>query len=143
MTEKIASDHDAVETHRASLAAVGRTDRVQVALPENLSLDREDVIWLALDGEGGYARVAETLDGQPVIRHVATNRRQAREGDGDDRLGPWVDHAGLSPGDSIHLDVIEAGVAYGLRTPGTRVVYAPPGRPDASLADIARDLEPE
>ena len=141
MTERVPSDHDAVDTHRVALEAVGRTGRPRVVLPDALALSDGDVVTLALDGEGYEARVETSIEGETVLTHVADNRRLARERDGENRLAEWVADGTVSLGGSAHLDVVTADHQYGLRTPGTRVVYTATEAPNSSLSDIASDID--
>jgi len=141
MSERVPSDHDAVDTHRVPIEAVGRTGRPRVVLPDDLGLSDGAVVTLALDGDDYEARVETSIEGETVITHAADNRRLARERDGENRLVEWVADATVSVGGSAHLDVVTAGHQYGLRTPGTRVVYSATDTPDATLSDIASDLD--
>ena len=141
MADRVPSDHETVETHRVPVESVGRTDRPRVVLPEQLDFDDGDTVRLALDGDWYHAVVETNLDGEPVISHVADNRRLARERDGTNRLAEWVADSDVSLGGSAHLDVVTDGTEYGLRTPGKRVVYTATGGPDSSLSDIARNLD--
>ncbi|NLV05371.1 hypothetical protein GOC83_04385 [Haloarcula rubripromontorii] len=141
MPDRVPSDHDAVETHRVPVESVGRTDRPRVTLPDELDFDDGDTVRLALDGDRYHAVVETSLDGEPVISHVADNRRLARERDGTNRLAEWVADSEISLGGSAPLDVVTDGTEYGLRTPGKRVVYTATGGPDSSLSDIARNLD--
>ncbi len=141
MSDRVPSDHDAVDTHRVSIEAVGRTGRPRVVLPDALDVSDGSTVTLALDGDAYDATVGTTLDGDLVITHAADNRRLARERDGENRLAEWVESASVSLGGSAHLDVVTAGHHYGLRTPGTRVVYSATAAPDSSLSDIASDLD--
>jgi len=141
MSERLPSDTDAVRTHRVPLEAVGRTGRPRVVLPAELDLQDGDVIALSLDGESYHAAVRTNLDGDSVVTHAADNRRLARERDGKNRLTEWVDDADVSLGGTVHMDVITAGHQYGLRTPGTRVVYTARDPPSSSLSDIADGLD--
>ena len=141
MADRLPSDHDAVETHRATVSQVGRTGRPQVELPDAVSLDEGEVVRVALDGEAYHGRVESTLDGRRVFRRVVDNARLAREGDGENRLNEWFDGVDVQFGGSVHLDVVTDGYTYGLRTPGSRVVYAATDAPDSSLTDIARNLD--
>lgn len=143
MADRISSDHDSIETYRAPLETVGRTDRVKVVLPGDLDVASDDVIELSLDGDTYYAQVTSTLEGDLVVRRATDNRRQAREGDGENRLAAWVESADVTVGGSVHLDVVTAGHTYGLRTPGTQVVYRATEPPNDSLADIAADVDGE
>ena len=140
MSERVPSDHDAVDTHRVHIEAVGRTGRPRVVLPDGVDLRDGDTITLALDGDDYEARVETSLDGDRTVTHVADNRRLARERDGENRLAEWVAQAGVSVDGSAHLDVVTEGHQYGLRTPGKRVVYTATDAPDSSLSDIASDL---
>ena len=141
MSERVPSDHDAVDTHRVPIEAVGRTGRPRVVLPDDIALRDGDIITLALDGDDYEARVETSLDGDRTVTHVTDNRRLARERDGENRLAEWVAEAGVSVDGSAHLDVVTEGHQYGLRTPGKRVVYTATDAPDSSLSDIASDLE--
>ncbi|MDS0281970.1 DUF7112 family protein [Haloarcula onubensis] len=140
MSERVPSDHDAVDTHRVSIESVGRTDRPRVVLPD-VGLHDGDVVTLTLDGDDYEALVETSLDGDLVVTHVADNRRLARERDGENRLAEWVTDAAVSVDGSAHFDVVTEGHQYGLRTPGKRVVYTATDAPDASLSDIASDLD--
>lgn len=146
MTDRVSSDHDSIETHRAALESVGRTDRAQVVLPTEAfgpdhDIVADDVVEFALDGEIHYARIDDTLEGDLVVRRATDNRRQAREGDGENRLAAWIEETDVRVGGSVHLDVVTPGHAYGVRTPGTQVVYRVTESPEDSLADIAADLD--
>jgi hypothetical protein len=141
MSERVPSDHDAVDTHRVPVEAVGRTGRPRVVLPDGVGLSDGDVVTLALDGDNYEAHVETTLDGTLTVTHVADNRRLARERDGENRLAEWVADGTVSVGGSAHLDVVTEGHQYGLRTPGARVVYTATDAPDSSLSDIASDLD--
>jgi len=141
MSERVASDHEAVETYRVPIEAVGRTGRPRVVFPDDVGLDDGDAVTLALDGDDYEARVETTLDGDLAVTYVADNRRLARERDGENRLAEWVEDTSVTVGGSAHLDVVTGGHQYGLRTPGTRVVYTATEAPDSSLSDIASDLD--
>ena len=141
MADRLPSDHEAVETHRVGISRVGRTDRPRVELPEDIDVAAGDVIECVLDGEGFYARVETTIEGQPMVQHAADNRRLARETEGENRLVEWFADSDCSLEGSVHLDIVTAGHTYGLRTPGSRVVYTATDTPDDSLASIAEDLD--
>lgn len=126
---------------RATVSQVGRTGRPQVELPESLTLDDGDTVRIVLDGETYHSRVETTLDGSRVIRRVADNARLVREGEGENRLVTWIDDTDVPFGGSVLLDVVTDGYIYGLRTPGTRVVYTAIDAPSSSLSDIARSIE--
>jgi hypothetical protein len=141
VTERVPSDHDAVESHRVHLSTVGRTSRFQLSLPEELSCESGDVVSLSLAGDQAYAEVETTLDGEPAIRGAFPDRNLARNRDGRDEFDAWLRDAGASAGDPLVLDVLTTGYAYGLRLPGDRVVYAAPEQPDSSLQSIAKSLD--
>ena len=141
MADRLPSDHDAVETHRATVSQVGRTGRPQVELPDAVSLAEGAAVRVVIDGDEYHGRVETTLDGTRVFRRVADNARLAREAEGENRLAEWFDGLSVAFGGSVHFDVVTPGHKYGLRTPGARVVYTATDGPDESLADIARDLE--
>jgi len=141
VADRLPSDHDAVTTHRVTVSRVGRTDRPRIELPDSVDLDEGDVVECVLDGTEYHAIVETTTTGTRTIQRVADNTRLAHEGGGENRLVEWVRDADVSLDGSAHLDVVTAGYKYGLRTPGTRVVYSATDAPDDSLADIARDLD--
>jgi hypothetical protein len=105
-----------------------------------VSCGPDDRLCLSVSGTNLFTQVETTLDGEPVIRGAFETRRLARTREGTDRLGEWLDSVGLGDGDPLCLDVLTEGYAYGLREPGTRVVYAPPPEPNQSLDAIAQDL---
>jgi hypothetical protein len=139
--DRLPSDHDAVQTHRATVSQVGRTGRPQVEIPAAVDVDEGEILRVVLDGEEYHGRVETTLDDDPVIGRVTDNARLAREGEGENRLAAWFDGIDVAFGDSVHLDVVTPGHKYGLRSPGARVVYTATDAPDSSLADIARNLD--
>jgi hypothetical protein len=141
VSDRIPSDHDAVETHRVSVESIGRTDRPRVPIPDAVDLGEGDVVGLALDGDQYYTLVETTFEGDLVVTRAGDNRRVAREGEGPNRLAEWIADGTVSYGGSAHFDVVTAGEEYGLRTPGRRTVYTVTGGPDDSLSDIASDLD--
>lgn len=144
MRDAVPSDHDTIGSHRVTLSQVGPTTRLQVPLPAAVSPDAGDVVSLSLAGDRAYAAVETTLGGGPAVRGASPTRRLARcDDDEADELAPWLDRIGADAGDTLVFDVLTEGYAYGLREPGTRVVYTPPDPPDQPLADIARNLGDE
>jgi len=141
VADRLPSDHDAVETHRATVSQVGRMGRPQVAVPDSVAVDEGEVFRVVLDGEEYHGRVETTLDGDRVIRRAADNARPRPRGRGENRLAEWFDDVDVAFGDSVHFDVVTEGHKYGLRSPGNRAVYTATDGPDSSLADIARSLE--
>jgi hypothetical protein len=142
VTERLPSDHDAVESHRCHLESVGRTSRCRVPLPDGLGLADGDVIRVSLEGEAAHAHLEQTLAGDLAISAAFDNPRLARaEGEGADRLADWLTDSGLGAGDPLLVDVVTEGYALGLRRPGERVIYTAVDPPSDSLADIAQDLD--
>ena len=141
MTDRVPSDHPVVDSHRGQLEAVGSTGRAQLVLPSGVEPGVGEFVRLSLGGEREtHAEICSTLRGRRAIRAAYANRRLARTADGTDLLGAWLDAGGHGPGDTLVLDVLTEGYAYGLREPGDRVVYTPVEPPDSSLADIAESL---
>ncbi|QSG11156.1 Uncharacterized protein HSBGL_0722 [Halapricum desulfuricans] len=140
MADRIASDHETVQTHRVTLGTAGRTSRPELALPESIDASDGDIVRLTLDGRAYYALVEAGLDGTAHLRGAFENARLAREGDGENPLLDWIDDTGVEPGRSLLLDVLSAGYHYGLREPGQRAVYTVHEPPQGSLSDIADSL---
>ena len=141
MTDRLPSDHPAVDSHRVELDAVGSTGRPQVVLPPVLSCAPGDIVRLSLEGTRTHTEVVSTLRGADAVRRACRNRRLTRTGEGTDLLGEWLDNGGYEPGSTLLLDVLTEGYAYGLREPGARVFYEPTDPPDSSLTDIAESLD--
>ena len=141
--DRIAHDNDAVRTVRATLARVGRTDRPRIDLPDDDAdaFPVGEVVRMALDGRTRHARVHRGLDDGLELRGLYDNARQARTGDGRDRLPEWVADRDLAFERSVLIDVVEEGFFYGVRAPSEAAVYDVPDRPDDGLAAIARDIE--
>lgn len=141
MTDALPSDHPSMVSYRVTLEAVGSTNRPQLPLPDELDCEPGDVIRLTVDGTRSHAEVTETLRGKSAITGAYANRRMARTGEGTDICGEWLREQGYGPGETVVLDVLTEGYAYGLREPGARVVYHPVKKPNSSLADIAQSLD--
>jgi len=142
--ERLPSDHDAIDSHRATVERVGRTDRQKVVVPDAAAdaVPTDDVVQLVLDERTYHARVETDLEGRPVFKGAYATPRLARSGgDGENPLGEWVASTGVAVGDSVLLDVVTEGFTFGLRAPGDRVVYEATEPPSDSLSAIARDLE--
>jgi len=140
-SDRVPSDHGTVESHRVHLASVGRTGRLQLPLPGELSCAVDEVVGVCFDGSPHFARIGTTLDSQPALQDAYADRELARTRGGEDELGAWLEAAELSADDPLVLDVLTPGYAYGVRLPGERVVYGPPEQPDSSLTAIARSLD--
>jgi len=141
MGDRVPSDHDTVQSHRVAVESVGRTDRLRIALPDSLDLEPGAVVRLSLGGEDYHAQVEETLDGSLALSGAYANARLARDPDGsENHLASWLADTGRTAGQSVLLDVLVPGGHYGLREPGSRVVYTVREPPSESLSDIADSL---
>ncbi|WP_251341443.1 DUF7112 family protein [Haloplanus halophilus] len=141
MSDRVASDGDAVTTYRAELARSGGTRRPCLRLPEDVAPDAGDLIRLVLDGDEYHARIESDAKGA-VIRGAYDNRRLARtDGEGTNRLVEWVRGVDLEVGRSVDVDEVTPGYLYGVRVPGRRAVYSVTRRPDSSLSSIAEGLD--
>ncbi len=141
MTDRIPSDHETVTTHRVSLSSVGRTSRVQVALPDALACEPFDIVNLSLSGRNYHSQLQRAVSGDLVVMGAFENRRLARTETGENRFQQWITESGRGPGDALELDILREGFAYGLRIPGERVIYEPPEPQRSSLSDIAKSLD--
>jgi len=142
--ERLPSDHDAVDSHRATVERVGRTDRRKVVVPEAAAdaVPVEDVVELVFDETTYHSRVETDLEGTPVVTGAYRTPTLARSpADGEDHLADWLDGTGVAVGDSVLLDVVTEGFTFGLRAPGERTVYEATEPPSDSLSAIARDIE--
>lgn len=141
VTDRVPSDNPSVDSYGVTLGSVGSTNRPQLVLPAELCCERGEFVRLVTDEDRAHAEVVSTLDGSQTIRAAYPDRATARSGDGPDLFGRWLDDHDVGPGDTVVVDVLTEGYAYGLREPGERIIYEPPRRPDSSLADIAESLE--
>jgi len=139
--DRVASDGEAVTTHRARLARSGGTRRPCLRLPDEVTLDAGDLIRLVLDGDEYHARVEADAKGR-LIRGAFDNRRLARaDAEGENRLVEWVRGVDREAGQSVDVDEVTPGFFYGVRVPGKRAVYAVTRQPDTSLSAIAEGLD--
>lgn len=154
MSDRVASDGEAVTTYRARLARSGGTRRPCLRLPDEAAVDAGDVIRLVLDGTEYHARVeakerrsseSRTRSGDAggrLIRGAFDNRRLARtDGEGENRLVEWIDGTDRETGRSVDFDEVTPGYLYGVRVPGRRAVYSITRQPDSSLSSIAEGLD--
>jgi hypothetical protein len=141
VSDRVASDGEAVCTYRARLARSGGTRRPCLRLPDEAAVDPGDLIRLVLDGTEYHARVEGDADGA-VVRGAYDNRRLARaDGEGENRLTAWVRDIDRETGRSVDLDEVTPGYLYGVRVPGDRAIYRVTDRPDASLSAIAEGID--
>lgn len=141
MSDRVASDGEAVTTYRARLARSGGTRRPCLRLPDDAAVEGGDLIRLVLDGDEYHARVESDADGA-LVRGAYDNRRLARaDGEGTNRLVEWARSVDRETGQSVDLDEVTPGYLYGVRVPGRRAVYAVTRQPDSSLSSIAEGLD--
>jgi hypothetical protein len=141
---RVPSDHGSIETFRATVESVGRTDRPKVVLPEDAgeALDADEVVRLVVDDRTYHTRVDVDLDGGRELRGAFRSPTLARDPDaGEDHLAAWLAETGIETGNSVLVDVVTEGFQYGLREPGARAVYEVAEKPDDGLASIARDID--
>jgi len=139
--DRVASDGEAVTTHRARLARSGGTRRPCLRLPDEVDIDAGTLVRLVLDGDEYHARVERDADGA-TIRGAYDNRRLARaDGEGENRLVEWVRGTDRETGQSLDFDEVTPGYLYGVRVPGQRAVYTVTRQPDSSLSSIAEGLD--
>jgi hypothetical protein len=140
VTERVPSDHAALDSHRVNLETVGRTGRPRIPLPDALNHTAEDILRLSLEGREAHAQVTADLRGESGIESAYPDAQLARAGEGENRLTAWVGRHGLTAGDPLLVDVVTPGYQYGLRRPGERVVYDAVEAPDDDLSDIAEQF---
>ena len=141
MSDRVASDGEAVTTYRARLARSGGTRRPCLRLPDDVAVESGDIVRLVLDGTEYHARVESDAEGA-LLRGAYDNRRLARaDREGENRLVEWVRGTDRETGQSVDVDEVTPGYLYGVRVPGERAVYAVTRQPDASLSSIAEGLD--
>jgi len=141
VSDRVASDGDAVTTYRARLARSGGTRRPCLRLPDEAAVESGDLIRLVLDGTEYHAKVEGDAQGT-LLRGAADNRRLARaDGEGENRLVAWVRDTDRETGQSVDFDEVTPGYLYGVRVPGRRTVYTVTRQPDSSLSSIAEGLD--
>ena len=141
MSDRVASDGEAVATYRARLARSGGTRRPCLRLPDEIDIEAGTIVRLVLDGTEYHARVESDAQGA-LIRGAYDNRRLARSDDeGTNRLVEWVRDTDRETGQSVDFDEVTPGYLYGVRVPGKRAVYTVTRQPDSSLSSIAEGLD--
>jgi hypothetical protein len=132
------ADRDGTDAHGAA------TGGDAAASADGATVPTGEVVRLVLDGTTRHCRFESFGGGVRATGAFDTPDLARSPGDGENLLRAWIEDRGLSMGRTVHLDVIEAGFAYGLRAPGESAVYdAPASAPDDSLASIAEELDGE
>lgn len=137
--ERIRSDSEDVSTHDGTVVRHGAMRSQAVAVPEG-TVPTGEVLRISLGGDTHHGQFISVGDDERCLGVYATPD-MARSGDGDDRLGPWLEAAALDVGRTVHVDVVVEDFKYGFRAPGETVVYDVPARPDESLSSIAAKYE--
>jgi len=143
MTQRLPSDHPSVDSFDATVRRRGRTDRLAVVVPhrDGLQLPTDELLRLTLEESTYRMQPRETTAGVRLPGAYDSPALARNPEDGVNRLTEWIEDVGLGPSRTVTLDVIDAGVSYGLRAPGERTVYTAFEEPDSSLAAIASQLE--
>jgi hypothetical protein len=139
--ERVPSDHPSVTTYRTHLERSGGTRRPCLRLPDDTAAAGE-TIRVVLDGDEYHAAVTTNTTGL-VVRGAYDNRRMARQHEGTNRLVEWTQSVGKGPGDAVEVDEVVPDALYGVRVPGSRVVYDAIETPRDSLSAIAKSLDGE
>src|SRR6056297_1102413 len=118
MADRISSDHSSLTTVRSTLARSGGLDRPKVEIPADES-DRfpDDEVVRVVAGDHEYrARIESPLtgDGREIRGLYETPSAARNPGDGENHLSTWLDDTTVEFGQSVLVDVIEAGFKYGL-----------------------------
>ena len=145
MADRVASDHESVDTIRATLTETATGVSVSIPADVGDAVPVDEVVRIDLDGQVCYARPARSLIGdERSIPGVYETPDGARDPSvGTDRLPAWIDDHSVRTGGSVLIDVVEPGFFYGFRAPGETNYYDAIEPPSGSLADIAKDLEDE
>jgi hypothetical protein len=145
MTDRISSDHSSLTTVRATLVRSGGLDRPKVEIPADDAdhFPSDELVRVVADDTEYRARIESPLaaDGREVRGLYETPRVARNPGEGENHLQTWLDGTDVEFGQSVLVDVIEAGFKYGLREPGERAFYEATESPDDSLTDIAEQLD--
>jgi hypothetical protein len=145
MADRISSDHSSLTTVRATLVRSGGLDRPKVEIPDDDADDFPDgeLVRIVADDTEYRAHIESplTADGREIRGLYESPTLARNPEDGENRLEDWADEVNVEFGQSVLVDVIEAGFKYGLREPGERAFYEATESPDDSLADIAEQLD--
>lgn len=142
MTDRVASDHASISTLDGTIVAHGPTSRPAIELPDETECSTGEVLRLVVDGTVRFT-VPQSFAGDTVrLSGAFETPDDARSPSGaTNQLRAWLDQIDLNIGRTVHVDVIDEGFKYGVRAPGTRVVYDAPESPSDSLASIASQIE--
>lgn len=146
MADRIPCDHPTIRTLRGQLERHGGSRlRIRLAGDDAAALPTDEVVRVIVAETTRFSRPTPgPHDGSVIITGVYDSPSVARNpGSGTDRLQPWLRDLGRRAGQSVLVDVVEPGVAYGLREPGEHTVYTGIEGPKPDLASIARALEDE
>jgi hypothetical protein len=145
MADRISSDHSSLKTVRATLVRSGGLDRPKVEIPAEDAdhFPSDELVRVVADDAEYRARIESPLDedGREIRGLYETPRIARNPGEGENHLSTWLDGTNVEFGQSVLVDVIEAGFKYGLREPGQRTFYEATESPDDSLSSIAEKLD--
>ncbi|QCS41358.1 hypothetical protein [Natrinema versiforme] len=143
MSDRIASDHPAVDTVRSTCTETATGVKLEVPADDRDQFPTDEVVRVALDGEERFARVERALTGEELsIPGIYDTPDLARDPSGaTDRLAEWTDDHDVPAGGSVLIDVVEPEFLYGCRAPGETAYYDAREPPTESLSEIAKDLE--
>ncbi|RQG92750.1 hypothetical protein EA462_00520 [Natrarchaeobius halalkaliphilus] len=143
MADRISSDHPSVQTVRSTCTETTTGVALVISAADRDAFSIDDVVRFVLDRDQRFARAERALTGDELtIRGVYETPQGARDpGDETDRLEQWAVEAGIQPGGSVLIDVVEPGFLYGLRKPGKTAYYDAYEPPSDSLSEIARNLD--
>lgn len=145
MADRISSDHSSLTTVRATLTRSGGLDRPKVEIPAD-DTDRfpdGELVRIVADDTEYRTQIESplTADGREIRGLYETPSLARNPENGENQLSAWVEGSDVEFGQSVLVDVIEAGFKYGLREPGERAFYEATEAPDDSLSDIAQQLD--
>jgi len=137
---RISSDHDTIDSVRATVVSHGTRRKIAIELPSDVSIPAGEVFQISMSGNLYHGRFDSFADGLRLLGVYQTPDVARDPAEGDDHLSSWLTDEGLTAGRSVHVDIIEPEYKYGLRPPGEQVVYTDPDPPDSSLQSIAEQF---
>lgn len=137
---RIRHDDPSITTLDGSIETYGATTRPVITCPADDAVSTDDVLRIVLDGDTYYTHPVTRDQGTVTIAGAYAMPGQARDpGGATNELDAWLDATELTPGRTVHIDIVSPGYMIGVRAPGETAAYKA-GEPDQSLSDIAEDL---
>ncbi|MFB6112985.1 MAG: hypothetical protein ABEJ58_02640 [Halodesulfurarchaeum sp.] len=141
MNQPIRHNHPSIETVDGTVERHGSSNRRRIRLPEEISVEESTVVRLILDGSEYHSQLQAVGGPGLAVVHVAETPRLARNPPtARNHLPGWIRERDLDVGRTVHVDIVDPGRLYGLRSPGEDGTY-PSETHDGKLADIARNLD--